>query len=375
MKVTMKYKHIEDIVEGYHDIVFENPITKEPFFLAAELESDDIEIFLKYKEEYSGCIWQCKRSDNNKNNDVNSKWSDDYLLESLHDPKSDFDESVNVYESPNNGACSALLLAKITSKDFIKKLKSKLSDYSMYYYSHNEGDYFDDFSTWLHNQSVNPNEYYPFFNWDIESFIRAVGGSEEDRLEIFEDYIDENGNLILWFSFYQLELENFEIGYRNISASSDKILDTSDVAQDDFDPVVKDDQFYEYFLWNKVKGISSSIVEDFIEDRERRIYGVNFIHYDDDFIGNAENARLRDSWEKRLGKKEIQETFNLLTEDAKEKFRTKLKSRINKEKIELDLLEKQDQKNDQKWDKIISIGIKVIVFIVLFMICLVIYGS
>jgi len=368
MKVTMKYKHIEDIVEGYHDIVFENPITKEPFFLAAELESDDIEIFLKYKEEYSGCIWQCKRSDNNKNNDVNSKWSEDYLLESLHDPKSDFDESVNVYESPNNGACSALLLAKITSKDFIQKLKSKLSDYSMYYYSHNEGDYFDDFSTWLHNQSVNSDEYYPFFNWDIESFIRAVGGSEEDKLEIFEDYIDENGNLILWFSFYQLELENFEIGYRNISASSDKILETSDVAQDDFDPIVKDDQFYEYILWNKVKGIPSSLVEDFIEDREREIYG-------DNFIERHEEIMRVNFQEKEFGKKEIQETFNLLTEDAKEKFRTKLKSRINKENIELDLLEKQDQKNDEKWDKIISIGIKVIVFIVLFVIFMVIYNS
>jgi hypothetical protein len=203
--MSKKYQNLNDIID-YKNIVFIDDFTE---FLDLDFKAEDIEVYFECIEPYSGCYWQCKKSKENKNTEIISKWSDDYLLDGNEhlDLKNLFDESNEINEF---GTCYAMYLSKVNSVDFIDKFKNKITEWGS---AESEGPFKLDFLSWL--------EYDMFSACDadehIGSFYDSIVGDvpNEDLQKIFDGVdVDENKNKISWLSFTQLEVAEFRVGYK-----------------------------------------------------------------------------------------------------------------------------------------------------------------
>ena len=202
---TKKYENLNDVID-YNNIVFINDFTE---FLDVDFKQQDIELYFECMEPYSGCYWQCKKSKENKNTEIISKWSDDYLLDGNEhlDLKNLFDESNEIHEY---STCYAMYLSKINSVDFLNKFRNKIIEWVN---TKSEEEFPLDFLSWLEYDMFSASDA----DQHIDSFYNSIAGDvpNEDLQEIFDGVdVDEKRNKISWLSFTQLENAEFRVGYK-----------------------------------------------------------------------------------------------------------------------------------------------------------------
>jgi hypothetical protein len=162
-------------------------------------------LYFGYLEEYEGSFFQCVKSEKNNSTEKISSYNDEYVLEGNHEPdwiKQSFDETVEVHE----GDTYSVSLRKLISTDFVDDFIAKVKNY----YSSNGNnddltiqDFFDDSGI----------DYWGLTSY--EDIIDELDGNDNDYEEIHDGTdIDENDNLIRWFSYVQSGNEYFFIGYK-----------------------------------------------------------------------------------------------------------------------------------------------------------------
>ena len=160
--------------------------------------------YFGYFFEHEDSSYQCIKSDNNNSKEKISSYSDKYLKEGNHEPewiKESFDETIRVHE----GIIFDISLIKLTTKGFIDDFFLKLKEY----YLNNEN-----------NEELSIMEFFDdsdieMWSYDCyENIIEELGGDSSD-FEVIHDSIDidEEHNLIKWFSYELITTDEFFIGY------------------------------------------------------------------------------------------------------------------------------------------------------------------
>lgn len=205
----IKYKNINDSID-YKGITFLNPHDELSPILDLDIEKH--QFYLHFKTEYSGCSFQCVKSDENNTTDKISKFDKDkhvrmgdldYGGDGFYRDK--FDETNEVHD----GRVNVISLTQINSIDFIKRMFNKIKECQS---ELGENISFTDFYNWieLDEDVYMRNELDERFN----DFIEKLNGDNENfNLICDEIEIDENENLIDWFSYDMFDEEDLEIGY------------------------------------------------------------------------------------------------------------------------------------------------------------------
>ena len=160
--------------------------------------------YFGFIEEFDLSSYQCIKSEENNSKEIISSYSDNYVKEGNNDPdwiKDVFDSTIKV----NEGTTYSIYLRKLVSKDFIDNFFNKLKEF----YHSNGNDI-----------NLSLDEFFEESDielWGLTSYedlIDNMGGDSSDY-EVIHDStdIDEEYNLIKWFSYEQLMDGEFFVGY------------------------------------------------------------------------------------------------------------------------------------------------------------------
>lgn len=203
------YKNINDSID-YKGITFLNPHDELSPILDLDIEKH--QFYLHFKTEYKGCSYQCMKSDENKTTEKISEFNEDEHvrmgdldIEGGGFYRDDFDETNEVHD----GRVNVISLTQINSIDFIKRMFNKIKECQS---ELGENISFTEFYNWIELDEDN----YIRMELDerFNDFIEKLNGNNENFNLIYDEIeIDENENLIDWFSYDMFDEENLEIGY------------------------------------------------------------------------------------------------------------------------------------------------------------------
>ena len=182
-----------------------------------ELEIDDkvdfgnenIEYYVVYEYHRYRGVFQLNDNESNKNSQIKSKWSDDYVRDGMDDEefiRNNFDEYLEVIEDD----FFTIFVNKIISKDFNKIFSDKLNEFK------ESGSYetysiFNDFMEWLTDYNM---------CYSIEDFDGFTDIISEDEILVKnivdEVNIDNKYNIIKWGSWDYTSEENLKLMYREL---------------------------------------------------------------------------------------------------------------------------------------------------------------
>jgi len=204
-----KYKNINDSID-YKGITFLNPHDELSPILDLDIEKH--QFYLHFKTEYKGCSYQCMKSDENKTTEKISEFNEDEHvrmgdldIEGGGFYRDDFDETNEVHD----GRVNVISLTQINSIDFIKRMFNKIKECQS---ELGENISFTEFYNWIELDEDN----YIRMELDerFNDFIEKLNGNNENFNLIYDEIeIDENENLIDWFSYDMFDEENLEIGF------------------------------------------------------------------------------------------------------------------------------------------------------------------
>jgi antitoxin component YwqK of YwqJK toxin-antitoxin module len=199
-----KYKKIDTIFD-YNDITFFQDDLKE--IIDLDFEKNDIELYLGYKYEHRWSVFQCIKSEENKSTKKISKYDEDeHVRDGKYDPeyvKESFDETNEVHD----GYSYSVWLSKINSNEFITNFQEKIKSLKDHPdWKDEESFYFSEFIEWIEHHDNCPV---------LDDLYDNMGGNRNDLTSVLDEVdIDDEGNLISWYSYGQLDTEYFQIGYR-----------------------------------------------------------------------------------------------------------------------------------------------------------------
>jgi len=199
-----KYKNINDNLD-YNNIKFINDNLDE--ILNLDFEKENIELYFGYKYEHRGSVFQCVKSETNKSTEVISEYDEDEYVRDGNDDSEHIEEMFDETNEVHEGWSYSVWLCKINSEDFKTKIKDKLQEWS----DSKDDEYFylSEFLEWV--------EYDDYGVHTLEDVYEHLGGDLNDLESILdEEDIDETGNCISWYSYFQLDEEYLQIGYRKL---------------------------------------------------------------------------------------------------------------------------------------------------------------
>ncbi|MDC1433956.1 hypothetical protein N8147_00220 [Flavobacteriaceae bacterium] len=201
-----KYKNINDSFD-YKGITFIN--SHDELSSILDLDTEKYQFYLHFKTEYRGCSYQCMKSDENKTTEKISEFNEDEHVR-MNDldyfDRDKFDETNEVHD----GRVNVISLTQINSIDFIKRMFNKIKECQS---ELGENVSFIEFYNWI---KLDEDDSYEEMVMDerFNDFIEKLNGDKEDFSEIlWERRIDEDENLIDWFSYDMFDEVNLEIGF------------------------------------------------------------------------------------------------------------------------------------------------------------------
>lgn len=234
-----RFKNINDEFQ-YGSINFVSTENNVDYFQLKEilnLDFDKFEFFFQIKYEYSGSCFQCKKLDSNISTLKISEFDENEHVRdgnyNMYDFDKEFDETSEIFDSES----FTIWLYKINSTDLKSNLLEKVKEFEeIYELEYNK--FFErcfGLSKELYQKKhgdipkLRPQMFFNlshFLEWigyssqsgldDIFDYIIKIFGKDKTDLEeIFDELdIDTDGNLVKWYSYYQLEYMYFSIGYR-----------------------------------------------------------------------------------------------------------------------------------------------------------------
>ena len=208
-----KYKNINDSFD-YKGIVFLEPY--EELISILDLDIEKYQFFLQFKSEYRNTYFQCIKSEENNNTDKISEFNakehvreGNYYIEGVEYYQEKFDETNEV----NWGRSNIMSLAQINSIDLTKKLFDKIKECQN---ELEESVSFAEFYDWIELEESNYNQGE--LDERFSDFIEKLNGNNENFEVAYDEIkIDEDENLIHWFSYDEFDEEYLQLGYKKIT--------------------------------------------------------------------------------------------------------------------------------------------------------------
>ena len=169
--------------------------------------NENIEYYVVYEYHRYRGVFQLNDNESNKNSQIKSKWSDDYLRDGGDDEefiRNNFDEYLEVFEDD----FFTIFVNKIISKNFNKILNDKLDEFKKSD-SYDSFSLFYDFCDWLDDYGMCSSKE------DFDSFTDIISEDEISVKNIVDEVnIDNKYNIIKWGSWSLTQEENLKLMYR-----------------------------------------------------------------------------------------------------------------------------------------------------------------